>query len=235
MYDSKFEASVAQELDFRKSAGEIESWEAQKTLDLVVNGYKIGTYRIDFVAYRKDGVTEYIEAKGWSTPLWKMKWAIFEAMMSEIPDVELAAKELDMPYVVSRWVGGTLTNWTEIKKRTSRLKELATKFEKGDLEKYTKKERLLFERELEKLNVEFGGIQALEGAPGALVIVDPREEHIAVEEASKMKVPTIALLNSDCNKQAIDYPVLANDSAIESIKFFLAQVKDAYQRGSRAK
>ena len=89
MYDSKFEASVAQELDFRKSAGEIESWEAQKTLDLVVNGYKIGTYRIDFVAYRKDGVTEYIEAKGWSTPFWKMKWAIFEAMMSEITDVEL--------------------------------------------------------------------------------------------------------------------------------------------------
>lgn len=161
---------------------------------------------------------------------------IFVGTKSEAKQlVELAAKELDMPYVVSRWVGGTLTNWTEIKKRTSRLKELATKFEKGDLEKYTKKERLLFERELEKLNVEFGGIQALEGAPGALVIVDPREEHIAVEEASKMKVPTIALLNSDCNKQAIDYPVLANDSAIESIKFFLAQVKDAYQRGSRAK
>lgn len=94
MYDSKFEASVAQELTFREAAGELESWEAQKTLDLIVFNkhgvsFKLGTYRIDFVAYRKDGVTEYIEAKGFSTPNWKWKWAIFESMMEGEPDVEL--------------------------------------------------------------------------------------------------------------------------------------------------
>lgn len=149
--------------------------------------------------------------------------------------VEMAAKELDMPYVVSRWVGGTLTNWSEIRKRTARLKELSSKFEKGELEKYTKKERLLFERELETLQNEFGGIVALENLPGALVIIDPREEHIAVEEAIKMKVPTVALLNSDCNKNEITYPVLANDAALESMRFFLGKVKEAYQRGTKQK
>lgn len=89
MFDSKFEASCAFDLDMRLASGELVSWEAQKTLDLVVNGYKVGTYRIDFVAERKDGVTEYIEAKGWSTPIWKLKWAIFEAMMKDEQNVEL--------------------------------------------------------------------------------------------------------------------------------------------------
>lgn len=161
---------------------------------------------------------------------------VFVGTKSEIKQiVELAASELEMPYVTSRWVGGILTNWPEIKKRTARLKELSSLFEKGELEKYTKKERLLFERELETLKAEFGGIANLEGAPGALVIIDPREEHIAVTEARKVKVPTVSLLNSDCNKSEITYPVLANDAALESVRFFLSKVKEAYQQGAKEK
>ena len=115
--------------------------------------------------------------------------------------------------------------------RTARLKDLTDKFAKGELEKYTKKERLLFEREMAKLQKEFGGIASLEGSPAALVIVDPREEHIAVKEATKVKAETISLLNTDCNKNAITYPILANDSALQSVKYFLETLRTAYEAG----
>ncbi len=149
--------------------------------------------------------------------------------------VETVAKSLNMPYVTERWVGGMLTNWNEIKKRTNRLKELSEKFSKGELEKYTKKERLLFERELAKLTTEFGGIASLESTPAAIVIVDPRAEHIAVEEALKMKIEIISLLNSDCNKNEITYPILANDSAPLSVTLILEVLRDAYQAGAKAR
>lgn len=164
------------------------------------------------------------------------KKVLFVGTKHEIRDIiEAAAKSLGMPFVTERWVGGTLTNWGEIKKRTARLRELTEKFSKGDLEKYTKKERLLFEREMTKLHVEFGGVVDMEALPSVLIIVDPREEHIAVEEARKMKIPTVALLNSDCNRSEIDYPILANDSAIESVRFFVTTLRDAYLGGAHAK
>jgi small subunit ribosomal protein S2 len=160
------------------------------------------------------------------------KIVLFVGTKQEVrPIVEAVATSLNMPYVAERWVGGILTNWPEIRKRTARLKELSDKFAKGDLEKYTKKERLLFEREMAKLHTEFGGIANLEGTPAAVVIVDPREEHIAVAESKKMKVETIALLNSDCNKNEITYPILANDSALESVKFFLEALSKAFEEG----
>lgn len=149
--------------------------------------------------------------------------------------VDDVAKSIPMPVVSERWIGGTLTNWGEIKKRTARLKDLSDKFAKGELEKYTKKERLLFEREMGKLQVGFGGIAMLEGLPGALVIVDPREEHIAVMEAKKMKVETIALLNSDCDASEITYPIIANDSALKSVRYFLEELRNAYLEGVKQK
>lgn len=81
-YDSKFEASQAQEYDLLKKAGEIKDWEAQKTLDLICNGYKVGTYRIDFVVYHHDGTIELSETKGFATQIWKMKWKILETMVN---------------------------------------------------------------------------------------------------------------------------------------------------------
>lgn len=149
--------------------------------------------------------------------------------------VEETAKSLGMPYVTERWVGGMLTNWSEIKKRTGRLKELSEKFAKGELDKYTKMEKLLFEREMGRLQVEFGGISMLEGAPGAIVVIDPREEHIAVTEAKKMKVETIALANTDCDIAKITYPIVANDSALLSVKYFLAQIAEAYEQGKKSR
>jgi small subunit ribosomal protein S2 len=176
-------------------------------------------------------------AKARITELGKLgKVVLFVGTKQEVRDsVETVAKSLNMPYVSERWVGGILTNWSEIKKRTSRLKELTEKFAKGELEKYTKKERLLFEREMATLAREFGGIVTLEGVPAAIVIVDPREEHIAVSEAKKMKIETIALLNSDCNKNEITYPILANDSARKCVTFFLEALRDAHQVGVKSR
>ena len=164
------------------------------------------------------------------------KVVVFVGTKQEVKSlVEATAKSLNLPFVAERWVGGILTNWPEIRKRTSRLKELSDKFAKGELEKYTKMERLLFEREMAKLHTEFGGIAALEGVPAALVIVDPKEEHIAVKEATKMKAEIIALMNTDCNKNEVTYPILANDSALESVKYFLAELAAAYEEGKKQK
>ncbi len=149
--------------------------------------------------------------------------------------VEETAKSLNMPFVTERWVGGILTNWSEIKKRTGRLKELSDKFSKGELDKYTKMEKLLFEREMAKLHTEFGGIATLEGAPALMVIVDPREEHIAIAEATKMKIETISILNSDCDARKVTYPILANDSALESVRYFVSQLAAAYEEGKKSR
>jgi len=88
-YDSKFERGVAQELELRVKAGELKSFEEQVTIPLIVEGYKICDYIIDFVAYRTDGIVEYIEAKGFATQLWAMKWKLFEALYGNKPDTEL--------------------------------------------------------------------------------------------------------------------------------------------------
>ena len=172
-------------------------------------------------------------AKAKLTELGKLgKMPLFVGTKNEVRDiVEAVGKSLNVPYVAERWVGGILTNLSEIKKRTGRLKELTDKFAKGELDKYTKKERLMFEREMATLQKEFGGIANLDSLPGILVVVDPREEHIAIKEAKKMNIETIAILNSDCNKNEITYPILANDSAIQSVTLFLEALRDAFAAG----
>jgi hypothetical protein len=89
LYDSKFEAGHAAELDLLLKAKQIKSYEKQKTLDLIVNGYIVCTYRIDFIVYHLDGTIEYIEMKGYDTPVWRLKWKLFESLYSELPDVKL--------------------------------------------------------------------------------------------------------------------------------------------------
>lgn len=88
-YDSKFEAGYAEELELRKKAGEIKDFEEQKTLDLISNGYKIGTYKIDFVVYHHDETIEYVETKGYATPVWRLKWKVFESMYGDDPNITL--------------------------------------------------------------------------------------------------------------------------------------------------
>ncbi len=141
------------------------------------------------------------------------------------------ALALNMPYVSERWVGGALTNFPEIKKRIIKLLDLRDQKEKGGLDKYTKKERLLIDREMDDMTKNFQGLTGITRTPDAVFVVDPKKEHIAVTEAHKMNLPVIALMNTDCNMKKADFPIVANDASISSISFFLNQIKNAYNKG----
>jgi len=145
-----------------------------------------------------------------------------------------AGQELDQPFVSGRWIGGTLSNFSEIKKRIARLEELTGQKERGELGKYTKKERLLIDREIEKLTIYFGGISNMKAIPKLLVIVDPKKEKIAVAEARKMRLPIIAIAGSDTNLYELDYAIPANDASRQSIGYIVKELVKAYKKGKEA-
>ena len=148
--------------------------------------------------------------------------------------VKAAAEKIEQPYVVNRWIGGMLTNFPEIKKRIARLLDITAEAESGELErKYTKKERVLFGRELEKLTFNFGGIRTLERLPDLMVVVDPRHDAIAVEEAGECNIPVVAIMNSDCDATPITHPVVVNDALQSSVKFTLEELASAYAKGRK--
>ena len=160
------------------------------------------------------------------------KTILFAASKSEAKDiVRKYAEEIGMPFVAGRWIGGALTNFGEIKKRVSRLNELVEKKEKGELMKYTKKERLMFDREIENLTEMFSGLKNLSKIPDAVFVVDSKKEEIAVAEAKKTKVPVIALLSSDCDIKEIKYPIPGNDASKASIEYFVSRITNAYKKG----
>ena len=148
--------------------------------------------------------------------------------------IEEAARELQLPYVLKRWIGGTLTNFSEIKKRMARLTTLLEQKEQGKLDIYTKKERLLLDREINRLEKYFGGIVHMNKIPDILFIIDPRHENIAVTEALQKSIPVIALANSDCDIRHIKYPIPANDSSVASIIFFVDKFIKAYKEGQQS-
>lgn len=141
------------------------------------------------------------------------------------------AESLNMPYVTERWIGGTLSNFTEIKKRILELENYQKDTATGGLDKYTKKERVVMAKKMEKLARYYTGLLGLKKAPDAIFIVDARSEHIAATEARKSGIPVVALVNSDSNIKGIDYPIVGNDSAIPSIKFFATAIVNAYKEG----
>jgi small subunit ribosomal protein S2 len=143
-----------------------------------------------------------------------------------------AAESLNMPYVTERWIGGTLSNFTEIKKRINELENYRKDSVGGGLDKYTKKERVVMAKKMEKLTRYYSGLIGLKKAPDALFVIDAKSEHIAATEARKANIPVIALVNSDSNIKIIDYPIVANDSAIPSIKFFSLAIANAYKEGT---
>ena len=145
--------------------------------------------------------------------------------------VEDGAMSIDMPFVVERWVGGVLTNFPEIKKRIARLEDLRAQREKGELAIYTKKERLLIDKDIERLERNFAGVVSMRDIPAALFIIDPKKEAIAVKEAQFLGIPVVALSNSDCNLREADYSIPGNDSSVSSITFFVKQIVDAYKVG----
>lgn len=148
-----------------------------------------------------------------------------------IPAMRKAAERTGMPVVAGRWIGGTFTNFPVIRARIDKLLELREKREKGELAKYTKRERLMIDREIERLENLFSGLINLKSMPAALFIIDSNREHIAIEEAHKTGVKVIALSGSDCDISLVDYPVTANDASQQSINYFVDAFVAAYQEG----
>lgn len=146
--------------------------------------------------------------------------------------IKAAAAALDMPYVADRWIGGTLSNFKEIRSRVEKLLDLTAKREKGELSKYTKKERLLIDREIDKLERFFSGLVPMKEIPKAIFVIDSKHEKIAITEARKMGVPVIALMGSDCDIKHVDHPIPGNDASINSIAFFVDQIVWAYKEGN---
>lgn len=147
--------------------------------------------------------------------------------------IEEGASLIDMPFVVGRWIGGTLTNYEQIKKRVAKFKKLQDDREKGLLGKYTKKERLLIDREIEKLGRKFSGLVSMNELPKAVFVIDPKKEEITISEALDKNIPIIVLANSDCNIKGIKYPIVANDSSKTSIQFFVNEIVSAYNEGKK--
>jgi small subunit ribosomal protein S2 len=146
--------------------------------------------------------------------------------------VQHAAEKAGSPYVVNRWIGGMLTNFSEIKKRISRLEALTHEKESGELErKYTKKERVVIGREIDKLSFNFSGIAKMTKMPDLVLVVDPRHDTIAVTEAIEKRIPIIAIMSSDCDASKIKYPVIANDSLQSSVSLLLDEMVAAYTEG----
>jgi len=141
--------------------------------------------------------------------------------------VKRAAESVSMPYVASRWIGGTFTNFTEIKKRVARLETLQTEKEKGDFAKYTKKERLILDREIVNLEKYFLGIVTMRDLPKVIFVVDAKKEHIAITEAKQVGIPVISLSSSDCDFDQIDVPIPANDASVTCITYILDEITTA--------
>ncbi len=165
----------------------------------------------------------------------KGKVILFVGTKPEAKEVTKSiAESLNMPYVNERWIGGTLSNFTEIKKRITELENYQRDSKEGALDKYTKKERVVMAKKMEKLARYYTGLLGLKKTPDALFIVDAKAEHIAATEAKNKDVPIISLVNSDSNIKGIDYPIIGNDSSIPSIKFFITQIANAYKIGQNS-
>lgn len=177
-----------------------------------------------------DKAAEFIKSLGAQS-----KTVLFVGTKPEAKDVtKTTALSLDMPYVTERWIGGTLSNFTEIKKRITELENYHKDMAEGGLDKYTKKERVVMAKKMEKLERYYSGLIGLKKTPDALFIVDARAEHIAATEAKGMNVTTVSLVNSDSNIKGIAYPIVGNDSSIPSIKFFITSIANAYKAGLTA-
>ena len=141
------------------------------------------------------------------------------------------ANRVGMPFVNQRWLGGTLTNYRTIKKRIERLRWLENFLENPVEGRYSKKELLQLEKERVKLAKVLSGIKTLDRLPDALFVIDPKKEHIAVQEARKLDIPVVAVVDTNCNPEDINFPIPGNDDAIRAIKLFASRIADAILEG----
>ncbi len=140
--------------------------------------------------------------------------------------VKQTAEECGLPYITERWLGGTLTNFETIKKRIDYFKDLERKKKEGELENYTKKERIKFDEELKNLEIKFGGIKILDKVPDIVFVLDMQKDDLAIKEAKAKDVKVVALADTNVDPTLADYPIPANDDAMLSAKYILEKVKE---------
>ena len=145
--------------------------------------------------------------------------------------IQTEAQRCGMPYVTARWLGGMLTNWRTIRERVNELERLERMRDKGDFSKLTKKEALLLERKMEKLEMRLGGIRNMAGLPDMVFVVDIRRENTAVHEANLLNIPVVAMVDTNCDPSDIDYVIPSNDDAIRAIKLIVGKIADAVIEG----
>ena len=136
-----------------------------------------------------------------------------------------------MPYVTERWLGGMLTNWSTMHQRIVELERMEKLFETGDIEKLTKKEALLIQREINRLNIHLSGVRNMGRLPDLVFVVDVSREYAAVHEANLLKIPVIALVDTNCDPNNVDFVIPSNDDAIRAIKLLVAKMADAVEEG----
>ena len=144
------------------------------------------------------------------------------------------AKNAGMPYVSHRWLGGIITNWEQIKKSLDRMLDLMEKRENGELKKYTKREQLLFDREIAKFEKYLGGLKDLKNPPDALFVVDVKKEDSAVKEAKRKGIMVVGIVDTNSDPDMIDYVIPANDDAIGSVKLIVSAIGSAAREGKAA-
>lgn len=145
--------------------------------------------------------------------------------------IQAEAERCGMPYVNQRWLGGTLTNWVTIQQRIVELTRLEKMFETGEVHRLTKKEGLLLQREINRLNTRLSGLRNMKTLPDLLFIVDVEREDTAVREAVSKEIPVIAMVDTNCNPAGIDYVIPSNDDAIRAIKLLIGHMADAVLEG----
>jgi small subunit ribosomal protein S2 len=145
--------------------------------------------------------------------------------------IQTEAERCNMPYVMERWLPGTITNWTTIHQRIMELERLEKMRDTGEIDRLVKKEGLMIERQIKRLLVHLGGIRHMNGLPDLLFIVDIMRESTAVHEANLKGIPIVAMVDTNCNPSNIDYVIPANDDAIRAIKLMVGKVADAVLEG----
>ena len=145
--------------------------------------------------------------------------------------VEKFAKQCGMPYVNFRWLGGMLTNFQTVHSRVAKLRELQRQVDSGEVDLMSKKEGLKVRRDLAKLERNLGGIKGLERTPAAVFIIDTKKEHIAVTEANRLHIPVVAVVDTNCDPDVIDYVIPGNDDAIRSAQLMCRVIADAVTEG----
>lgn len=196
-------------------------------------GEKEGVHIFDLIKTKEllEEALEFVKSS-----VKEKKVVLFVGTKKQVKDkIEEVAKATNSFYVNERWLGGTITNFPQIKRTAQKLVDLKKGFEQGEYKDRTKKEKLLIQREIQKLEKFLGGLVGMEKPPDILVIIDIKREITAIREASAKNIPTVAIVDSNCDPTMIDYPIPMNDDASRALEYVLELFKETIEEGKGIK